>query len=76
MSTHMPGFQSFSSFLHHLVKAILAASSIRVKEFCPLFSTHSIHYSLVKRAHSHLYACHGGGQSSKFKGHSSGSSTC
>ena len=31
MGTHMPGFQSFSAFLHHFVLAKLAASSIRVK---------------------------------------------
>ena len=31
MSTHMPGFQSFSGFLHLFVLAKLATSSIRVK---------------------------------------------
>ena len=31
MSTHMPGFQSFFSFLCHFVLAKLATSSIRVK---------------------------------------------
>ena len=31
MSTHLPGFQSFSAFLHHFVLAELATSSIRVK---------------------------------------------
>ena len=31
MSTHVPGFQSFSSFLHQFVLAKLANSSIRVK---------------------------------------------
>ena len=31
MSTHMPGFQSFSSFLHRFEMAKLATSSIRVK---------------------------------------------
>ena len=31
MSTHEPGFQSFSGFLHHFVLAKLANSSIRVK---------------------------------------------
>ena len=31
MSTHMPGFQSFSGFLHDFVLAKLAMSSIRVK---------------------------------------------
>ena len=29
MSTHVPGFQSFFMFLHHLILAKLAASSIR-----------------------------------------------
>ena len=28
MSTHLPGFQSFSNFLHHFVLAKLATSSI------------------------------------------------
>ena len=32
MSTHMPGFQSFSAFLHHFVLARLATGSIRVNE--------------------------------------------
>ena len=32
MSTHLPGFQSFSNFLHHFVLAKLATSSIRVKQ--------------------------------------------
>ena len=32
MSTHMPGFQSFSVFLHHFILAKLANSSIRVKD--------------------------------------------
>ena len=31
MSTHVPGFQSFSGFFHHFVLAKLATSSIRVK---------------------------------------------
>ena len=31
MSTHVPGIQSFSAYLHHFVLAKLAASSIRVK---------------------------------------------
>ena len=31
MSTHMPGFQSFSGFLLHVVLVILATTSIRVK---------------------------------------------
>ena len=31
MSTHMPGFQSFSDYLHHFLFANLATSSIRVK---------------------------------------------
>ena len=31
MSTHMPGVQSFLSFLHDFVLAKLATSSIRVK---------------------------------------------
>ena len=34
MSTHMLGFQSFFSFLHHFVLAKLAASSTRVEMFC------------------------------------------
>ena len=33
MSTHMPGFQSLSAFLRHLVLAKLATSSIRVKGY-------------------------------------------
>ena len=32
MSTHLPGFQSFSCILHHIVLAKLATSSIRVKQ--------------------------------------------
>ena len=32
MSTHLPGFQSCFRFLHHLVLAKLATSSIRVKD--------------------------------------------
>ena len=32
MSTHLPGFQSFSGFLHHFVLAKVATSSIRVKK--------------------------------------------
>ena len=32
MSTHIPGFQSFSGFLHHFVLAKLATSSMRVKD--------------------------------------------
>ena len=31
MSTHLPGFQSHSVFLHHFVLAKLATNSIRVK---------------------------------------------
>ena len=31
MSTHVPGFQSFSAFLHHFVLAKLTTSSTRVK---------------------------------------------
>ena len=31
MSTHLPGFQSFSRFYHYFVLAILATISIRVK---------------------------------------------
>ena len=31
MSTHMPGFQSFSRFLPHFVLAKLVTSSIRVR---------------------------------------------
>ena len=34
MSTHIPGFQSFFSFLHHFAMAKLATSSIRVKQSC------------------------------------------
>ena len=30
MSTHIPGFQSFSAFLHHYVLPILATTSIQV----------------------------------------------
>ena len=33
MSTHLPGFQKFSGFLHHFVLAKLATSSISVKCF-------------------------------------------
>ena len=32
MSTHLPGFQSFSIFLHHFVMPKLVTSSIRVKD--------------------------------------------
>ena len=32
MSTHVPGFQSFFSFLIHFVLAKLATSNIRVKD--------------------------------------------
>ena len=32
MSTHLPGFQSFSVFLHHFVLAKIATCSIRVNE--------------------------------------------
>ena len=32
MSTHLPGFTSFSRFLHHFVLTKLATSSIRVKD--------------------------------------------
>ena len=35
MSTHIPGFQSFFSFLPHFVWVKLATSSIRVKPFMP-----------------------------------------
>ena len=38
MSTHVPGFQFFFSFLHHLVLAKLATSSIRVKNEIELLS--------------------------------------
>ena len=31
MSTHVPGFQSFSCYLHHFVLAKLATSNSRVK---------------------------------------------
>ena len=34
MSTHLPGFQSFSVFLHHFVGVKLATSSIRVNISC------------------------------------------
>ena len=30
MSTHLPGFQSFSGFLHNVILAKVASSSIRV----------------------------------------------
>ena len=30
MSTHLPGFQSFSRFLHHFIFAKIATSGIRV----------------------------------------------
>ena len=33
MSTHLPGFRTFSRFLHNFVLAKLATSSIRVKGF-------------------------------------------
>ena len=33
MSTHLLGFQSFLSFLHHILLAKLAISSMRVKHF-------------------------------------------
>ena len=32
MSTHLPGFQSFFSFLHHFVSTKIATSSVRVKK--------------------------------------------
>ena len=35
MSTHMPGFRSFSGFLSNFVLARLATSSIRVNHFIP-----------------------------------------
>ena len=35
MSTHMPGFQSVFSFLHHFLLAKLATSSVRVNPFLP-----------------------------------------
>ena len=31
MSTHMPGFESFSGLLHHFVITKLATTSVRVK---------------------------------------------
>ena len=34
VSTHVPGFQSFSRFLHHFVLAGLATSGIRVATLC------------------------------------------
>ena len=34
MSTHVPGFKSFSGCLHHFVLAKLATSSIRVNRVC------------------------------------------
>ena len=33
MSTSVPGFQSFSGFVHHFVLASLATSSIRVNSY-------------------------------------------
>ena len=39
MSTHEPGFDHFSQFLHHLVMAKLATSSIWVKNGCYPLST-------------------------------------
>ena len=33
MSTHMPGFHTFSGFLHHFIMAKFATSSIRVKAY-------------------------------------------
>ena len=33
MSTHLPGFQTFSVFLHHFVLGKLATSSTRVKKW-------------------------------------------
>ena len=38
MSTHVPGFQSFSVFWHHFELAKLATGSIRVKQ--PLLGYH------------------------------------
>ena len=40
MSTHVPGFQLFSAFLHHFVLAKLATRSIRVKVTYPIENQH------------------------------------
>ena len=42
MSTHLPGFQSFSSFLHHFVLARLSTTSIRVDSFMILSAKNSL----------------------------------
>ena len=50
MSTHLPGFQSFSGFSHHFALAKLASSSIRVKELCVcrgIVSVSSLHGDVV-----------------------------
>ena len=39
MSIHMPGFKSFSFFLHYFVLAKLATSSIRVKALAVVGAT-------------------------------------
>ena len=54
MSTHMPGFLSFLSFLHHFVLGNLATSIRRVK----LISTLGIHGFLIRKVSS-MYVCQG-----------------
>ena len=41
MSNHVPGFQSFSGFLHHFVLSKLATTSIKVNPFTPEVYTRS-----------------------------------
>ena len=47
MSTHLPGFNYFSGFLHHFVLAKLANSSVRVKEFGVMFTWNIYHWTQV-----------------------------
>ena len=44
MSTHLPGFQSFFIYLHHLVLAKLTTSAIKVNPYaaCGLFDQYEI----------------------------------
>ena len=46
MSTHSPGFQAFSGFLHHFVIAKLASSSIRVN--CMSLMTNLTHLEYIE----------------------------
>ena len=47
MNTHMPGFQSFSGYLHHFVLVKLAtSSSIRVK--CPVIGKDTKYETIIQ----------------------------